>query len=169
MRGRWLAVLTAMAEPSATRASPGRGEERRSLYLRDGDVIPSIVTKIDENGVWFRSSLSASTFVSNEKVKAVELARSPRTRAPRCVLTRAKRDRLLMLPRMQKTDPPTHLIRSKNGDYLRGRVTGMDDKTLKFEVRLENKDVPRDRISRIIWLHADELDPSKKSRSPERR
>ena len=67
-----------------------------------------------------------------------------------------------MLPRMQKTDPPTHLIRSKNGDYLRGRVTGMDEKTLKFEVRLESKDIPRDRISRIIWLHADELDPSKK-------
>ena len=38
----------------------------------------------------------------------------------------------------------------------------MDDKTLKVELRLENKDVPRDRISRIIWLHADELDPSKK-------
>ena len=67
---------------------------------------------------------------------------------------------------MQKTDPPTHLIRAKSGDYLRGRVTGMDDKTLKVEVRLESKDVPRDRISRIIWLHADELDPTKKPPSP---
>jgi peroxiredoxin len=81
-------------------------------------------------------------------------------------LTRTKRDRLLTLPRMQKSDPPTHLIRAKSGDYLRGRVTGMDDKTLKVEVRLEAKDVPRDRISRIIWLHADELDPSKKPQLP---
>ena len=58
-------------------------------------------------------------------------------------LTRTKKDRLLTLPRMQKADPPTHLIRAKSGDYLRGRVTGMDDKTLKVEVRLEAKEIPR--------------------------
>ena len=63
---------------------------------------------------------------------------------------------------MQKASPPTHLIRSKNGDYLRGRVVLMDDKRLRVETRLEEKDLPRDRISRIIWLHAEELDPSKK-------
>jgi thiol-disulfide isomerase/thioredoxin len=38
----------------------------------------------------------------------------------------------------------------------------MDDKRLRVETRLENQDLPRDRISRIIWMHADELDPSKK-------
>ncbi len=161
--GMALRFMNAMAEPSAAGAAGGQpSEERRSLFLRDGDVIPSVVTKIDEKGVWFRSSLSASTFVPNEKVKAIELAVEPPNTVPPVRLTRSKRDRLLMLPRMQKTDPPTHLIRSKNGDYLRGRVTGMDEKTLSVETRLENKAVPRDRISRIIWLHADELDPSKK-------
>ena len=90
----------------------------------------------------------------------------PPNSSDKVVLTRSKRDRLLTLPRMQKADPPTHLIRSKNGDYLRGRVTKMDDKTLEVEVRLENKDVPRDRISRIIWLHADELDDAKKPAAP---
>ena len=161
-----LRFMNAMAEPSATPSTGQPGEERRSLYLRDGDVIPSVVTKIDENGVWFRSSLSASTFVANEKVKAVELAPEPPNSTPSVRLTRTKRDRLLMLPRMQKTDPPTHLIRARSGDYLRGRVTGMDDKVLKVEVRLESKDVPRERISRIIWLHADELDPTKKPAPP---
>ena len=48
--------------------------KRRSLYLRSGDVIPCEVTGIDENGVSFRTSLSASTFVAHDKVKAVELA-----------------------------------------------------------------------------------------------
>ena len=161
-----LRFMNAMAEASPSTSTGKPGEERRSLYLRDGDVIPSVVTKIDENGVWFRSSLSASTFVANEKVKAIELAPEPPNSTPSVRLTRTKRDRLLMLPRMQKTDPPTHLIRSRNGDYLRGRVTGMDDKTLKVEIRLESKDVPRERISRIIWLHADELDPSKKPQPP---
>jgi len=154
----------ALAEsPSATAAQPS--EERRSLFLRDGDVIPAVVTKIDENGVWFRTSLSSSTFVANDKVKAVELAPEVRNAAS-VQLTKTKQNRLLTLPRMQKASPPTHLIRSKNGDYLRGRVSGMDDKTLHVEVRLDEKDVPRERISRIIWLHADELDPSKKPAPP---
>jgi peroxiredoxin len=63
---------------------------------------------------------------------------------------------------MQKASPPTHLIRSKNGDYLRGRIIVMDDKRVRVETRLEEKDLPRERISRIIWLHPEELDPSKK-------
>ena len=154
------ALAESPAEPASTT------EERRSLYLRDGDVIPSIITKIDADGVWFKTSLSKSTFVAHAKVKAVELANEPPNSSDRVVLTRSKRDRLLTLPRMQKADPPTHLIRSKNGDYLRGRVTKMDAKTLEVEIRLENKEVPRDRISRIIWLHADELDAAKKPAAP---
>ena len=104
--------------------------------------------------------MSSSTFVAHDKVKAVELA--PESTTVTVKLGKSKRERLLTLPRMQKASPPTHLIRSKNGDYLRGRVVLMDGKRLQVEARLENKDLPRDRISRIIWLHADELDPSKK-------
>jgi thiol-disulfide isomerase/thioredoxin len=70
------------------------------------------------------------------------------------------------LPRMQKGSPPTHLIRSTNGDYLRGRVIEMDDKTLQIEVRLETKKVPRDRVAQIIWLHPDELEPSRTAANP---
>jgi peroxiredoxin len=149
----------ALAEHPGDPASPVR--EPRSLYLRDGDVIPSIITKIDEKGVTFKTSISASTFVPHDKVKAVEL--SPDQTTPTTVrLTKLKQDRLLTLPRMQKPDPPTQLIRSKNGDYLRGRLISMDDKTLHVEIHLETKDLPRDRIARIIWLHADEFDESKK-------
>jgi peroxiredoxin len=149
----------ALAEPAPASANPN--EERRALFLRDGDVIPSRITKIDADGVWFKSSLSTSTFVPHGKVKAVELAPEP-PNAHTIRLTRIKRDRLLMLPRMQKADPPTQLIHSKDGDYLRARISSMDEKVLKVEVRLENKDIPRERLSRIIWLHADELDQSRK-------
>src|SRR5262249_44411541 len=69
----------------------------------------------------------------------------------------AKRDRLLTLPRMQRDSPPTHLICSKNGDFLRGRILEMDDSRLKVEVRLETREIARDRVAQIIWLHADEL------------
>ncbi len=158
---RFAQALAEKPDPTAATA-----EERRALYLRDGDVIPSVITKIDEEGVWFKTSLSSSTFVPHAKVKAVELGEEPPNSSDLVRLTKSKRERLLTLPRMQKADPPTHLIRSKNGDYLRGRVTRMDEKNVEVDLRAETKAVPRDRISRIIWLHPDELDESKKATAP---
>ena len=130
---------------------------RRALHLRSGDVIPCEVTAIDEAGVRFKAPLSQATFVPHAKVKAVELA--PLEPNP-IKLTKSKRERMLTLPRMQKDSPPTQVVRSRNGDFLRGRVVALDDSALQVEVRLETKAVPRDRVARIIWFHADELDPA---------
>jgi peroxiredoxin len=156
-------LANALAESPAE--SPRSSEERRSLFLRDGDVIPSAITRIDEDGVYFKSSLSENKFVPHAKVQAVELVPDD-PEANTVHLVKSKRERMLMLPRMQKADPPTHLIRSKNGDYLRGRVLKMDDRVLTVEVRLETKEIPRDRVSRIIWFHPDELDESKSDAKP---
>jgi len=155
--GGFQGFVQGFAGKGSSAAAPGR----KSLYLRTGDVIPSEVTKIDEGGVWFRSPLSTNTYVPHDKVKAVELA--PAT-AGTTRLNKSKRERLLTLPRVQKGSPPTHLVRSSNGDYLRGRVLGLDEKMLRVEVRLEPKDVPRDRVSRIIWFHADETEPPRDHR-----
>src|SRR6185437_15419568 len=113
------------------------------------------VEGIDENGVLIKTPISDATFVAHEKVKAIELT-SETSSAVR--LNKVKRERLLMLPRMQRDNPPTHLIHSRNGDFLRGRVIGMNDKVLRVEARLETKEIPRDRIAQIIWLHPDELE-----------
>src|SRR5207245_2323229 len=110
------------------------------------------VTRIDEKGVTFKTSLSEATFVAHEKVKSVELIAGDPPQ-----LDETKRDRLITLPRLQKDSPPTHLICSENGDFLRGRVLEMDETRLKVEVRLETRVIPRDRVAQIIWLHADEL------------
>jgi thiol-disulfide isomerase/thioredoxin len=126
---------------------------QRSLHLRSGDTIPCEVLGIDEKGVTFKTPLSDATFVAHDRIKSVDLITLPR--APQ--LDEAKRDRLLTLPRLQKGSPPTHLIYSRNGDFLRGRLLEMDDKRLKVEVRLETRDIPRDRVAQITWLHADEL------------
>jgi thiol-disulfide isomerase/thioredoxin len=77
-------------------------------------------------------------------------------------LDETKRKRLLTLPRLQKGSPPTHLIYSVNDDFLRGRLVAMSDDMLTVEVRLTNRKIPRDRVSQIIWLHADELEPDNK-------
>ncbi len=126
----------------------------RAIHLRTGDVIPGTVKQIDERGVYFDSGMTDAKFVPNEKVKAVEFVKAQST----IRFSKDKRERLLTLPRMQKHNPPTHLIRSIKGDYLRGRVVGMDDEYLTVEVRLENKRIPRANVSRIIWLHGDNLE-----------
>jgi peroxiredoxin len=137
----------------AAQPEPSHELTRKALYLMTGDTIPCEVTRIDQTGLTFKSPISDSTFVPHEKIKAVELTLDGRGPV---ALTRTKRDRLLTLPRMQKGNPPTHLIRSRDGDYLRGRIVEMDDKRLVFEVRMQTQEIPRERISRIIWLHADE-------------
>jgi thiol-disulfide isomerase/thioredoxin len=133
-----------------------------SLHLRSGDTIPSDVSRIDEAGVTFKTPLSDATFVPNEKIKTIDL--TPPYGAVES--NELKRDRLLTLPRMQKNTPPTHLICSRNGDFLRGRVLEMDATKLKVEVRGETTEIPRDRVAQIIWLHATELTPGPTAPSP---
>jgi len=151
---------------SKQRTVPVAPAVQRTLHLRSGDTMPCDVVRIDETGITFRTGVSDATFVSHDKVKAIDLVAG--ASAPR--LDKIKRDRLLTLPRLQKESPPTHLVRSRNGDFLRGRIVAMDDKSLHIEVRLETKQIPRDRIAQIIWLHADELlgePPATPESSPE--
>jgi len=144
----------------ASSSGPWKGP---ALYLRTGDTIACEVKRIDERGVTFRSRLFDATFVPHDKVKAVELE----NRSLATKIDLSKRERLLTLPRMEKEDPPTHLIRSTEGDYLRGRLIEMDDKTLTVEVRLETRRVPRDQVASIIWLDnsgkKDKADPAKET------
>ncbi len=134
--------------------SQGHPSITKALFLRTGDMVPCEITRIDDKGVTYKTPLADLGTIANDKIKAVVLTLDGRGPVE---LTKEKRERLLTLPRMQRDNPPTHLIRSCDGDYLRGRVVEMDDRKLTVEVRLQTKEVPRDRISRIIWLHPDEL------------
>ena len=124
------------------------------LHLRSGDTIPCDVTAIDEQGVTFASSITEATFIRHDQLKALEIL----AEAAPVQIARVKKERLLMLPRMQRDNPPTHLVRSIDGDYLRGRLVSMDEQQLQIEIRLETKTLQRDRVARIIWLHPDETD-----------
>ena len=100
------------------------------------------------------STSTEAKHVPHERVKLVELIPGK----PEDVkLAKARKERLLTLPRMQRPSPPTQLVRSTSGDFLRGRVSSLDKDRLKLEVRLDNREVPRDLVSHIFWLHADEL------------
>lgn len=127
--------------------STGLGKES-ILHLRTGDIIPCAEVTIDEKGLSFQSKVSESSFVPHDKIHALELL----PEVKQIELDQKKIERLLTLPRMQRRNPPTHLIRSIEGDYLRGRLVSMDDAQLQVELRLEGKIIRRDRVARIIWL-----------------
>jgi hypothetical protein len=126
------------------------------LWLKAGDRLTCKLKSIDERGITFESPLVESTFLPHEAVKAWERAKS------RDDLNADKRERLLTLPRMQRPNPPTHLVESIDGDLIRGRLQSMDADSMTLEVRLEPKQIPFERVARIIWLDAPKKDDPKK-------
>ena len=143
-------ITDAPSQPAAPANTSGEGV----LHLLNGDRIPCQAIEIDDAGVRFKSSVVDAAFVPHAKIKALELV--PHWTA--AALDEAKRRRLLTLPRMQKENPPTHLIVSTGGDFLRARLTSMTADTLLVESRLETKKIPRDRVACLIWLHDGDAD-----------
>ena len=133
------------------------------LHLRTGDIVPCEPISVDEKGLTFKSTVTEATFVPHEQIKVLELLAD----ASPVEIAKLKKERLLTLPRMQRDNPPTHLLRSIDGDYLRGQLVGMDEAQLHVELRLEGKIVRRDRIARVIWLHPENLAPNAKAQGAE--
>lgn len=123
--------------------------------LATGDVVPCEIVGIDADDVSLRTPVADggpdTIVVRGELLQAIELdpAVPPRD------LPRSLVDRLLTLPRSQRTSPPTHLVRLRDGDYLRGRLVSLDADTLAIDVRGELKKLPRPSVARIIWLRPD--------------
>ena len=119
------------------------------IVFRSGDAVNGAIERINQDGVFFTSEETDTKFVPHAKIDSVKLSR---------MNTRHKFDsekmlRLMTVPRSMKNDPPTHLFIATTGDYLRGRLVGVDEENVQVEVRLAVKDVPRKMIGRIIWLH----------------
>jgi len=126
---------------------------RHSLHLRTGDVIPCSLLAIDDRGVLISSPVVDEQLIPHARIKALELI--PEARVPS--LQDAKKERLLTLPRFQKASPPTHLLCSKTGDFLRCRVLSLNKDLLNVEVQLEELSLPLNRVAQIIWFHPDEM------------
>lgn len=126
------------------------GQGGPAIYLRAGDKLPidRTTVRIDSRGVSFKSPMTEATFVPHSKVKAIELI----TKGVDGRVTSDRRDQLLTLPRLQRDNPPTHLLVSIFGDYLRCRLMSLDDRWAVIEVRLEEQQIERKKIARIIWL-----------------
>jgi thiol-disulfide isomerase/thioredoxin len=148
-RGGFLgAVVTALAGDTESNGSTGR-----LLHLRSGDAVEATVLRIDAESVVIDSIITGEKSIPRSEVKAVEL-RGPPT-LPN--IEQVKRSRLLTVPRMRKSNPPTHLLISTEGDFLKCNLISLNDSEAVVENRLETLVIPRRLIARIIWFHEDEL------------
>jgi len=123
--------------------------DQHVVHLRSGDIISCRVESIGKSGVYLSTSAVENAFVIHADIKAVELV-------PKAVLpnvSELKRQRLLTLPRLQKSSPPTHLLCSHDGDFLRCRLVRADHETIVVEVQMQELRIPRNRVSHIVWLH----------------
>lgn len=128
------------------------------MTLVSGDLVPVALERIDATGVRLRSPLTEETgresvVVAGNLVKAIELDPS----ASPLGIPRDRFERLLTVPRSQQSDPPTHLLRLRAGDYLRGKLISLDDSQVTFEVAHQVKKLPRSAVVRLIWLHPENL------------
>jgi hypothetical protein len=145
-------------EGGAVPATDGKAGYPAIVALVSGDLVPAAVERIDDKGVWIRSPVTAESgreavSVADSLVKAIELDPKASTKG----IPRDRFERLLTVPRSQQSDPPTHLLRLRSGDYLRGKLVALDEKTVTFEVVGQKKQLPRDGVVRLIWLHPDGL------------
>ncbi|NBW86787.1 MAG: hypothetical protein EBR23_08190, partial [Planctomycetia bacterium] len=158
-------ALQTHARLSAARvALPDGGRQFPSLaILRSGDVVPCAVEVMDGRGIRVRTPVAdaggeTAVTVAAALLRAVELDPAAASRG----IDRVRQERLLTVPRSQRDAPPTHLLRLRDGDYLRGRLESLDAETATIDVRGERKRLPRADVVRVIWLHPDDALPEAK-------
>lgn len=158
---------TKAAEPMATLRADGTTNENDfgrslkpddpSLFLFSGDCFPAVIRRGDSEEFFFESSLFPKQSIAQSLVRGVRFVDYRGTDK----LDRATRLRLLTLPRVQRTNPPTHLLVSRDGDMLRGKLVLFDRDQLVMDVRGEQRTVLVKNIAELIAL-----DPAPKLESP---
>ena len=132
------------------------------MILRSGDIVPCAIDGIDDKGLRLRTPVAdgadaGAVTVQAALIQAVELDPS----APGRTIEKSRLDRLLTLPRSQRFAPPTHMIRLRNGDYLRGRLESLHADHVTLDVRGDIKKIPRQDVVRVIWTHPGETDAAR--------
>lgn len=128
------------------RVAPAAGGQA-TVYLKTGDSILCTVLSANAEGLRIRTELATDILVPAIALRAVELLPGGAGS-----VFKEKLARLLTLPRMQQADPPTHMMRLPNGDYLRGKLVSLDDRVVRMNVLGVVKEFPRSDVARLIWL-----------------
>lgn len=121
----------------------------REILFRTGDSIAGIVERITDEGMYFASSQTKNKFARHAQIQSIEL--NPLLSSSN--FDKKLMERLKTIPRNKKSDPPTHLFESINGDLLRGRLVALSNAKVDVEIRGEVQELDASKIAQIIWLH----------------
>ncbi|MBX3421670.1 MAG: TlpA family protein disulfide reductase [Pirellulaceae bacterium] len=140
---------TAVAENKDEPAESQPPTVAREIIFASGDSIDGYVQKIDQLGVYLQSSQTQVGFVAHDRLSRLSLNPLAATvKQP----SAEKLERLMTVPRALRHDPPSHLLLSVNGDFLRGSLVGLDEHEAVMELRRETARIPRQQIAQIVWL-----------------
>lgn len=120
-----------------------------TVHLRSGESFACSVIGGDGKAMRLRFGADREVEIPAESLRAIELSAA----GVRPIL-KQKLARLLTVPRAQQASPPTHVVRLAWGDYLRGRLEGIDPTMVRFDVLGDVKALPRRDVTRIIRLTA---------------
>lgn len=137
---------------SKTQKEPAEGRSLRadepSLFLTNGDCFPAIIKSLDEIQTVFHSTMFEGTKINNELIRGIRVL----AHAGMEQMDSGAQKKLLTLPRMQRSNPPTHLIVARQGDAIRGRLKSINDDFAVLEVRGSDRSIMMKTIAEIIWL-----------------
>jgi thiol-disulfide isomerase/thioredoxin len=143
---------SAYGQISKTQKEPVEGRSLRadepSLFLTNGDCFPAIIKSLDEMQTVFHSTMFEGTKINNELIRGIRVL----AHAGMEQLDSGAQKKLLTLPRMQRSNPPTHLIVARQGDAIRGRLKSINDDFAVLEVRGSDRSIMMKTIAEIIWL-----------------
>ena len=149
-----------------TKADFGRSLEKDepSLFLKSGDCFAAEIQSVSDGELFFLSSLFTTKKIDVDLVRGVRKLVYTGTDT----MEKAGRKRLLTLPRSQRSNPPTHLVVSREGDAIRGQLLGMDVDNITLQVRGEERKIQMKNVAEIIWLQdAPEIVPPGKKLTAE--
>ncbi|MEO1616584.1 MAG: TlpA disulfide reductase family protein [Planctomycetota bacterium] len=134
----------------------------KAMYLRSGEVVPFESVTIQNEEVSFESRVIKQSRIPCSEILALRLR--PGSFEP--VLEEVLRERFMTVPRVNKKDPPSHLVVAANGDLLRCRLISLGQTHLLVESRLEKIRIKRSLVSQVIWLTSPKTDDAAKPPVP---
>lgn len=119
-----------------------------ALYLASGDSIPARLAHLRDGVLEVASEFFGDTSIASKYVRGFRYLVYTGTDA----LPDDSLQRLLTVPRAQRADPPTHLVVSREGDVVRGKLLELDQDSLVLEVRGAPQRLWTKNIAEVIWL-----------------
>ncbi len=138
---------TSIRRPSAVDNQASDFRIPSAIVLRTGETLHGDVESIDEEGLRFSSKFTDGSLLKQGELRSVFL--HPRLHP--LPLDEDKMERLLTIPRNQSDNAPENILITTSGDYMRGTVSQLRDKTLDFSVKDKTLRIPRRSVSAIVW------------------